>query len=276
MNAEKTDAKPTDVNKVFLWTAPRCMSTAFERAIMNLKRGKIFHEPFSPVFYFGPQRASSRYSNKPIDPQATYEVVSEELSHEYDEVDFVFSKDMAYYMEGNYEVLRQKGLRDYKHSFLIRNPRKAIVSLYRASTNKKKTGWDHFDPNEAGFHQMLDLYHFVVKELNSTPIIIDAEDVLEYPEEMMEQYCKATGLSYQENMTTWEPREVPEWQVWDGWHDAVLRSSGFVKRKNSKAKELAKSSSFDCEKEDVLETMNESLRCYKILHEKKLCPSNKS
>ena len=141
MNAEKTDAKPTDVNKVFLWTAPRCMSTAFERAIMNLKRGKIFHEPFSPVFYFGPQRASSRYSNKPIDPQATYEVVSEELSHEYDEVDFVFSKDMAYYMEGNYEVLRQKELRDYKHSFLIRNPRRqSFLFIEPRPTRRRQVG----------------------------------------------------------------------------------------------------------------------------------------
>lgn len=256
------------VKKVFLWTAPRCMSTAFERSIMNLEGGKIFHEPYSPVFYFGPQRGSERYSSTPVNTKATYEEVSKDLSKEYDGVDFVFSKDMAYYLEGNFDILRKEGLSDYKHSFLIRNSQKAIPSLYRASTNTKKTGWDHFDSKEAGFRQMLDLYDFIVKELKTTPVIIDAEDLLASPEEMMKKYCEATELPYQENMTTWEPRDVPEWDLWDGWHDAVLKSSGFVRKK--KSKELGKSSSFDCENEDVVDAMNEGLRCYKILHDKRI------
>ena len=270
MSVETTDSAPK-VNKVFLWTAPRCMSTAFERSIMNIKKGKVFHEPYASVYYFGPERISCRYSSKPVDPKATYKEVSTDLSKEYNGVDFVFSKDMAYYIQGNFEILRQDGLNNYKHSFLIRNPKKAIPSLYRASTNTEKTGWDYFDPDEAGFRQMLDLYYFVVKEFKCTPVIIDADDVLESPEEMMRKYCEATGLSYQENMTEWEPKPVPEWDVWDGWHDAVLKSSGFLKQK--KSKELRKSSSFNCLKEDVVDAINEGLHCYKILHEKRLRPN---
>ena len=259
------------VNKVLLWTAPRCISTAFERAIMNLKNGKIFHEPYSVVYYFGPQRKSSRYLNDPVQPNATLKEVSKVLAAEYKKKNFIFSKDMAYYLDGNYDILRQNGLSEYKHSFLIRNPKKAVPSLYRASLNAKKTGWDYFDPEEVGFHELLELYEFVVKELDSSPVIIDADDLLESPEEMMKIYCEATGLVYEKNMTSWEPGAViPEWEIWDGWHDAVLNSTGLLQKNKSQAKpmKLEKKASF--EQEEVVGSVNDSLKCYDILHEKRL------
>ncbi len=259
------------VNKVFLWTAPRCISTAFERAIMNLKNGKIFHEPYSVVYYFGPERKSSRYSNDPVQPQACLKEVSKDLAAEYEGNNFIFSKDMAYYLDGNYDILRLEGLSEYKHSFLIRNPKKAVPSLYRASTNAKKTGWDFFDPEEVGFRQLLELYNFVVKELDSSPVIIDADDLLGSPEEMMKQYCRATGLVYEENMTSWESgRAIPEWNIWDGWHDAVLNSTGLVQKKKCQAKpmKLEKKASF--ENEEVVCSVNDSLECYEVLYEKRL------
>ncbi|CAB4011236.1 Hypothetical predicted protein [Paramuricea clavata] len=275
--ASSNDQESKTMTKVFLWTAPRCISTAFERAIMNLKNGKIFHEPYSVVYYFGPQRKSSRYLNDPIQPKAGLKEVSEDLAAEYDEKDFIFSKDMAYYLGGNYDVLRQKGLSEYKHSFLIRHPKKAVTSLYRASLNAKKTGWDYFDPDEVGFRQLHELYEFVVKEFDSCPVIVDADDLLESPEEMMEKYCEATGLVYQENMTSWEPgATIPEWNIWDGWHDAVLNSTGLVQKKISQSKpmKLEKKASF--EKEEVVGSVNESLTCYERLYEKRLRLTSKT
>ena len=260
-----------NVTKVFLWTAPRCISTAFERSIMNLKNGKVFHEPYSVVYYFGPQRKSTRYLTDPVQPEATLEDVSKVLAAEYHEKKFIFSKDMAYYLDGNYEILTQKGLSEYKHSFLIRNPKKAVPSLYRASVNAKKTGWDYFDSDEVGFHQLLELYEFVVKELDSKPVILDADDLLESPEEMMKKYCEATGLVYEENMTSWKPgAEIPEWKMWDGWHDAVLNSTGLTQKRKSQAKpmKLEKKASF--EKEEVVCSVNDSLKCYEILYDKRL------
>ena len=257
--------------RIFLWTAPRCISTAFERAIMNLKNGKIFHEPYSVVYYFGPQRKSDRYRNDPVQPKASLKEVSKDLAAEYEEKNFIFSKDMAYYLDGNYDILRQNGLSEYKHSFLIRSPKKAVPSLYRASLNAKKTGWDYFDPEEVGFRQLLELYEYVVKELDSSPVIVDADDLLNSPEEMMKKYCEATGLVYEESMTSWEPGAViPEWQIWEGWHDAVLNSTGLVQKKLGQAKpmKLEKKASF--EKEEVVGSVNDSLKCYDILHEKRL------
>lgn len=263
--------------KVFLWTAPRCISTAFERAIMNLENGKIFHEPYSVVYYFGPERKSERYINDPVQPKANLEEVSKNLAAKYEGKDFVFSKDMAYYLDGNYDVLRQKDLSEYKHSFLIRNPKKAVPSLYRASLNAKKTGWNYFDSEEVGFRQLLELYEFVVKEFDSSPVIVDADDLLEYPEEMMKKYCEETGLVYKENMTSWQPGEaIPEWNIWDGWHDAVLKSTGLLQKRKSQDRpmKLEKKASF--EKEEVVGSVNDSLKCYEVLYERRLRLPSKS
>ncbi|XP_028412803.1 uncharacterized protein LOC114535697 [Dendronephthya gigantea] len=260
-----------NVRKVFLWTAPRCVSTAFERTIMNLKNGKIFHEPYSFAYYFGPQRKSNRYSKDPIQPKATFDEVSKNLMAEYEGKEFIFSKDMAYYLDGNYDILRQKSLGEYKHTFLIRNPTKSVPSLYRASINSKKTGWDYFDPEEVGFRQLLELYEFVVNELDSSPVIVDADDLLENPEEMMKKYCEETGLVYQENMTTWKSEKpVPkEWEIWYGWYDTLKNSTGLLQKKRSQEKpmKLEEKAGFQNE---VVDSVNDSLKCYEVLYEKRL------
>lgn len=256
-----------DQTRVFLWTAPRCISTAFERAIINLYNGKIFHEPFSQFYYFGPNRKSDRYRNIPDQLDGTLDAIGKSLSAKHEGKKFVFSKDMAYYLKDNFEILRQKGLRNFKHSFLIRNPKKAVPSLYHASINSKKTSWDYFDPQEAGFRELLDLYELVVKELDQSPIVVDADDLLENPEAMMKKYCDASGLEYMENMTSWEPGvAIPEWNVWTGWHDAVAKSSGIKKKDKMTSSKEKESDEID----EILSCVNESLKCYEVLYEKRL------
>ena len=218
--------------RVVLWTAPRCVSTAFERSMMNLKNSKIFHEPYSLPFYFGPERQSKRYNLEAINAKATYRSVSKLLQKEYDGVDLVFVKDMAYYIDKKFDIFLEDGFKNFKHTFLIRSPKKAVVSLYKASVNAKLTGWDYFDPVEAGFKQMFEFFQFVRSHLDPSPVVVDADDLLDNPEGIMQSYCEALGLEYQENMTKWTPGPVPDWDTWAGWHEDALKSSGFTPRKN--------------------------------------------
>ena len=91
-------------NRILLWTAPRCVSTAFERSIMNLKKSKTFHEPYSQAFYFGPEKQSARYAAQETKQQATYRSISKMLQKEYEDRDFVFSKEMAYCVENKMDI----------------------------------------------------------------------------------------------------------------------------------------------------------------------------
>ena len=168
--------------KVFLWTAPRCVSTAFERCMMEVENSKIFHEPYSKPYHFGPERQSPRYLSDPVDSSSSYSHIKALLTKEYDGKDFLFSKDMAYAIENHFEILLDKDLKDFQHTFLLRNPRKTVPSLYKASVNKSLTGWESFDPHEAGFSQLQDLYDFVKENLDENPVIVDADDLLRDPE----------------------------------------------------------------------------------------------
>ena len=85
--------------------------------MMNLKNSKVFHEPYLFPFYFGPERQSKRPSLEAIDPEATYRSASELLQKEYDGVDVVFAKDMAYYMDKKFDIFLEDGFKNFKHTF---------------------------------------------------------------------------------------------------------------------------------------------------------------
>jgi len=69
--------------------------------------------------------------------------------------DVIFVKDMAYYLKGRLGML-EEWFHDAKHSFLIRDPNKAILSQYRASENPaiQSSGWDYFEPDDEELHEM--------------------------------------------------------------------------------------------------------------------------
>lgn len=261
-------------NRIILWTAPRCVSTAFERSIMTLKNSKIFHEPYSKAYYFGPEKQSPRYASQETNHQATYRSISKMLQKEYDGRDFLFSKEMAYCVENKMHIFTEEGFKNFQHSFLIRHPLKAVYSLFKASTNPKLTGWDYFDPAEAGFRQMLELYEFVDRNIHRNPVVVDADDLLDYPNEILQSYCEAVGLEYEENMTSWEPGPVPEWDTWAGWHEDALKSSGFkprVKKNRSRG-----CTAFDVEDlpPEVAAVVEECMPHYEALAAKKMLPKN--
>lgn len=241
---------------------------------MTLKNSKIFHEPYSKAYYFGPEKQSPRYASQETNHQATYRSISKMLQKEYDGRDFLFSKEMAYCVENKMHIFTEEGFKNFQHSFLIRHPLKAVYSLFKASTNPKLTGWDYFDPAEAGFRQMLELYEFVDRNIHRNPVVVDADDLLDYPNEILQSYCEAVGLEYEENMTSWEPGPVPEWDTWAGWHEDALKSSGFkprVKKNRSRA-----CTAFDVEDlpPEVAAVVEKCMPHYEALAAKKTLPKN--
>lgn len=219
-------------NRIFLWTAPRCISTAFERSVMEVGGGKLFHEPYTSSYYFGPERISRRYEDQEPDMNESYRAVTERLTASFPDKDHVFVKDMAYAVHGRHHMFQEvPGLSGYQHTFLIRHPAKAVASLYKASRNTTLTGWTYFDEAEAGFQDLYDLHQAVSREGRCSPVVVDCDDVLAQPEEMMQAYCRAVGLKYKEGMSSWEPgKGHPDWNVWEGWHNGALQSSGFQKK----------------------------------------------
>ena len=216
---------------VFLWCAPRCVATAVERSVRTLTSGQVFHEPFLTLFYYSPERKSPRPAcaeSLQAFSQSSYQSVSKMLQQDFEGRDFVFIKDMAYCVEGKFDIFLEEGFKNFKHTFMIRDPKQAVSSLFRLSTNPELAGWDYFNPAEAGFKQLLELYQFIERHVHKNPVVVDAEDLLKFPSEIMQIYCEAVGLPFDKHMTSWQPGPVAEWGPCTAWHDEVMKSSGFI------------------------------------------------
>ena len=177
---------------VFLWTAPRSCSSAFERSVLTLTGVEHRSEPFNQAFYFGADRQSQRYGSLDVKPNLRYRDVAESITRAGDDqCQLVFVKDMAYFMKDQFHILEEY-FKDAKHSFLIRDPSKVITSQYRASQNEeiRASGWDYFDPSKTGFKELNELYNYVKRNLDPCPVVVDADDLLDSPQEMMQAYCR--------------------------------------------------------------------------------------
>lgn len=226
------------VKKVILWTAPRCLSTAFYRSISTLQGTQHFQELFSGPHFFGPERRNFRYPPN-VDlgnmtaEDLTYEACKQTLSADYPNAELVFAKEMASCLpESMWHEMVNGKFEDFTHTFLIRNPEQAIYSHYKAIL-KDQIGDATLDPSEVGFLELYKLYKFIKEKTGYNPIVIDAIDLQTHPDETMKTYCEAVGIQFNPNMTKWEKRSIDtQYKIWSSvWNSTIDQSTGFIKTK---------------------------------------------
>ena len=128
---------------------------------------------------------------------------------------------------------------DIIHTFLIREPERAVYSRYKVIASAHNyLGYDGFDIQETlhGYHDLLKLYNLVKERLGRPPVVIDATDLQAYPDEMMKKYCDSIGIQYEPHMTTWEPCPTPGLDIWAEFHTKIKASSGFIRIKPEEQK----------------------------------------
>ena len=251
------------IKRVFLWTCPRSCSSAFERSIHTLSTIKLIDEPFQHAYYLGPQKLSPRFSSQHIKQHNTYEIIARSIiDQETDNgIKVVFIKDFSFHVTGRFRMVEEL-FHDAKHSFLIRNPKKTIPSLYRVSENPEIHGWDYFDPDEAGFKELHEMYEFVKEKFDPNPVVVDADDLLSSPKEVMKAYCEGVGIQYEDHMTSWKPGEVPK--AWDcgmglAWMHLAIHSNGFIKARDKNEPEVTYPA-------DVTKAIEDNLPYYEKLY----------
>jgi len=153
-------------------------------------------------------------------------------------------------------------LKKFHFTFLIRDPHYSIPSYYRCTIPPldKVTGFYHFLPSEAGYDEVRRVFDYLVttgtvgptfagipqngkgKVVNGvngvangssgiTDIcVIDADDLLDNPKEMIEAYCQTVGMDYSPDMLHWEDEENQErartaFEKWSGFHEDAIDST---------------------------------------------------
>lgn len=151
---------------------------------------------------------------------------------------------------GNPTVLPTALLRKFHFTFLIRHPRRAVPSYFRCTVPPldKVTGFDHFMPSEAGYVELRRLFDYLkdqgiigpalagqqqqppTKEGEVSITVVDADDLLDHPAEVIEAFCKEVGIDYTPDMLRWDDKESQDYAVktfekWNGFHNDVIGST---------------------------------------------------
>jgi hypothetical protein len=158
----------------------------------------------------------------------TFEDAHEMVCKDYPGITTILTKNFPFCVQGRYEKFLDE---NFTHSFLIRNPRRVVLSHLKAS---KDYFMEAFSRGEIGFEKLHDIYIFLRHHLSTDPVIIDADDLLANPEGTMELYCKKVGLTYKKGMTKWESGRGwgPEYQkqiIYNHpvWTESAIKSTGF-------------------------------------------------
>jgi len=161
----------------------------------------------------------------------------------------------------NPTVIPRNILQSFHFTFLIRHPRLSIPSLYVCSTPpmSSTTGLYGFKSEDTGYDELRRLFDYLrhVNQIgpavagqeeegveggqegktNSNQVkivVIDAEDLVNDPENIVKLYCKYVGLPFDLSMLKWDTAEERQraeevFGKWPGFHDVAMNSTS-IKR----------------------------------------------
>jgi hypothetical protein len=96
-------------------------------------------------------------------------------------------------------------------------------------------------PSEAGYEELRRLFDYLMGQgmiggNSRVPItVIDADDLLDHPAEVIEAYCQKVGIPYTPDMLHWEDDEgqhqaVKSFEKWNGFHNDAIGSTSLKAR----------------------------------------------
>ena len=240
---------------IALWTYPRTISTAFERVMMERGDFRVFHEPFSYLYYVHENTAS--IGQEHIDPNhpKTYPAIKQMLLSTAEERP-VFFKDMAAHCHTH--LLGDASFMDrVDDTFLIRDPAKTIASFYAMNPDVTLA--------EIGCEQLLELFQAAELRAQRTPVVVNADDLEDNPEGIMAAYCREVNIAFMPEALTWKPDLPEEWKIWQKWHADAAGSTGI--RKNVETFDITVESS-----EHLKTHYDHHLPFYQAMHQHRLAP----
>ncbi len=171
----------TKLVRIAMWSGPRNISTAMMRAWGNRDDATVIDEPFY-AFYLQATGIQHPVADEVVATGETdwRKVVAHLTGPVPDGKRIFFQKQMTHHLLP--EVDRE-WLGSVTNCFLIRDPREVIGSYV-----KKR---DEPALEDLGFVQQVELFDFVRAKTNKVPPVVDARDVLQNPERLLQQLCSA-------------------------------------------------------------------------------------
>ena len=184
------------------------------------QRGDLdcLHEPFGEAWYQGEEPLWHRFQPGDVTtPGLTLDSVWQDIRTRAGKGP-VFLKDFPHYISHRWTA---EFLAHFTHAFLIRDPAKTISSMYAK--------WPDFHEGEVGFPEQRALFDLLSALHGARPPVIDSDDLLENPRQMIAAFCDAVSIPFIEEALSWEAGGDPSAHSWwDGgsFHINLAQSNG--------------------------------------------------
>ncbi len=201
--------------RINLWSSPRNISTALMYSFAQREDTTVVDEPLyahylSHVNVTHPAQEAILNSQY----QDGEKVVQEVLLGEYS-TPIVLHKQMTHHLI----ELGEDFLYKMKNVLLIRNPHEIIASYSKVRPIVTM--------QDVGIKKQQELY-LQLKEKNSLAAIIDTNELLKNPEQILRQLCICLDIPFDKNMLQWKAGARKEDGIWAKyWYKNVHQSTGF-------------------------------------------------
>ena len=128
----------------------------------------------------------------------------------------VFVKDMAYHV---LPFLDQHAVGMAAHTFLTRDPRLSIPSLYRMRPD--------FLDDQPGFDGQLKLVREIEKLGGRSPFVMDGETLKLDAKTIVAAYFRYIGFEAPDEILSWAKGSRADWVDRESWHLDAINSEGF-------------------------------------------------
>lgn len=211
------------MTRIAMWSGPRNISTALMRSWGSRNDCFVSDEPLYAHYLSELDEAKRRehpaYDEVMRSQSTDWREVAESLTGPIPHGKPVwYQKHMAHHLTAG---MGWDWIAKLMNCFLIRNPEAMITSFIKVIDNPT--------PRDLGLPQQVELFEWLRKETDETPVVIDSRDVLMEPVAMLERVCQRIGVPFEVSMLSWSPGEREEDGVWaPHWYASVYRSTGFA------------------------------------------------
>ena len=201
-----------------MWSGPRNISTAMMRAWGNRPDTVVCDEPFYAHYLVQTGLAHPGAEEVIRSQESDWRRVVERLRGPLPVGKTIFyQKQMAHHLLPEMET---GWLAELTNCFLIRDPCEMLVSL--AEFIPRPTIQD------TGLPQQVRIFETTRGRTGTTPIVLDARDILAAPREMLAAFCAAVGVEFLESMLQWPPGRRETDGVWAKyWYTKVDQTTCF-------------------------------------------------
>ncbi|MEM8493627.1 MAG: HAD family hydrolase [Pseudomonadota bacterium] len=213
---------PDNCLRLAMWSGPRNISTAMMRSFENRRDCEVVDEPFYAAYLIATGFDHPGRDNVIASQSGDWNQVIQHLLTERPAPVF-FQKHMTQHLVPELDL---SFTRDLHNCFLIRDPRKIILSYLKVRQD--------FELEELGFPQQLNLFELECDRLGQAPPVLDADLTLSNPERVLRTLCKRLSIEFETSMLHWPAGPRSTDGVWaPHWYSNVLKTTGFLNTPNA-------------------------------------------